>query len=283
MGVHRIMSPPIIGQTLTVGSQAVHCLFSGRGRRTVVLLHGYASLAQEIAAAFPPQEGVRFLAFDGPGYGLSDPLPADGPGGPASQAAWLAAALDALSVQDCVVVAHSLGSSVALWLAARRPDLVSHLILLAPFCRPTRKLAAGLLHAAIQPGIGPLISDRLLPRMASVLGPRFLRSVLFPNPVPAYLADFPFVHAARPGALKLMARDYLGFQRDMTVFDRRRRLPCPIRVIFGTMDLVAVPQMHLAWLQELEAVLDIDLVEGVGHAPHHARPDLMKRALDAVM
>jgi len=133
--------------------------------------------AQEITAPLQPTDDVKFLAFDRPGYGPTDPL--DQGNGPASQARWLAEVLDALGEKNCIVVAHSLRTSMVLWLAVRRSDLVSRLLLLAPFCRPTRKSGAALLHAAVQPGIGPIINECLFLIDALLTGRSFLSSALF--------------------------------------------------------------------------------------------------------
>lgn len=277
------MSKPLIGKQAIIGARNVHFLQVGEGKTTVVLLHGFASLAQEIAAPFIASKDVRFLAFDRPGYGSTDPITDDKKCGPARQARWLAEVLDAFGERNCIVVAHSMGSAVALWLAARRPDLVSRLLLLAPFCRPTRKLGAALLHAAIQPGIGPFIADHVGPMLANLMGPTFLRGALFPDPVPRHLEDFPFAYAGRPGALRTMAREYLGFQSEMAEFDRGHALRARISVVFGTEDRVAVPDWHLDWLGSLRASMEVTMIEGVGHAPHHARPAAVQASLHALL
>lgn len=277
------MFQPIIGKQVHIGPCKVHYLQRGQGKRTVVLLHGFASLAQEITAPFVEDENVKFLAFDRPGYGFSDPLPALGRKGPASQARWLAEVLDALAEKNCVLVAHSMGSATALWLAARRPDLVSRLLLLAPFCRPTRKLGGTVLQAAIQPGIGPFVSQRLLPSLAPRLGPFFLRSALFPNPVPKHLEGFPFRHAGSPVALRTMAEEYIGFLRDMQDFDRTGPLRTKITIFYGTEDRVARPDWHLDWLTSLRTPVDVTMMHGIGHAPHHVRPEVIQGALRAAI
>ena len=123
----------------------------------------------------------------------------------------------------------------------------------------------------------------LLPSLAFRLGPVFLRSALFPDPVPKHLEAFPFGHAGRPTALRTMAEEYAGFQRDMREFDRTSALRTRISVIFGTEDKVAHPGRHLDWLSDLRAPVDITMMPGVGHAPHHARPEAIRAALQAAL
>ncbi|MER7345694.1 alpha/beta hydrolase [Streptomyces aurantiacus] len=79
-------------------------------------------------AARPELAGRRSLFVDLPGHGLSD-RPADFGYTLEDHADALAAALDAAAVREADIVAHSMGGSVAIVLAHRRPDLVSRLVL----------------------------------------------------------------------------------------------------------------------------------------------------------
>ncbi|KAA2252556.1 alpha/beta hydrolase [Solihabitans fulvus] len=95
-----------------------------------VYLHGLgnasgASFAH--VAAHPLLAGRRQLLLDLFGFGLSD-RPADFGYGIADHADAVAAALDSAGVTGAEVVGHSMGGSVAVVLAARRPDLVSRLV-----------------------------------------------------------------------------------------------------------------------------------------------------------
>lgn len=99
----------------------------------VVLLHGIGSgaaswlqVAQHLAAQ------ARVIAWDAPGYGDSSPLESDVP--KAEQyAARLAQMLDALEVDECVLVGHSLGALTALALArSAQAKRVSRLVLVSP-------------------------------------------------------------------------------------------------------------------------------------------------------
>ncbi|WP_282791637.1 alpha/beta hydrolase [Streptomyces sp. CC224B] len=78
-------------------------------------------------AARPELVGRRSLFVDLPGHGLSD-RPADFGYTLEDHAGALAAALDAAAVRDAEIVAHSMGGSVAIVLARRRPDLVARLV-----------------------------------------------------------------------------------------------------------------------------------------------------------
>ncbi|MGC4806209.1 alpha/beta fold hydrolase [Micromonospora sp. DT233] len=117
--------------TLSDGRRAaVHRLGAQAGNRVVVFCH-----ATPGSGAFDPDPAatraarVSLLAVDRPGYGGSDPTTgwADVP----TAADDLAAVLEARGLGPVPVVGWSGGGRVALALAARRPDLVSRVALLA--------------------------------------------------------------------------------------------------------------------------------------------------------
>jgi pimeloyl-ACP methyl ester carboxylesterase len=109
---------------------AMHCPAEGTTGRTVVLCHPAPG-----SGAFDPDpeatwsRGVTLLSPDRPGYGSSDPSP-PGAGGFAA-ADDLAEALDRLGTGPVGLAGWSAGGLVALALAARRPDLVDRLVLIA--------------------------------------------------------------------------------------------------------------------------------------------------------
>ena len=93
-------------------------------------------------AARPELAGRRTLFVDLPGHGLSD-RPADFGYSLEDHAAALAAALDAAGVRGAEIVGHSMGGSVAIVLAHRRPDLVSRLVVTEANLDPTPPAKAG--------------------------------------------------------------------------------------------------------------------------------------------
>ncbi|MFK4067004.1 alpha/beta fold hydrolase [Streptomyces sp. NPDC029674] len=93
-------------------------------------------------AARPELAGRRSLFVDLPGHGLSD-RPADFGYTLEDHAEALAAALDEAHVVGAEIVAHSMGGSVAIVLARRRPDLVTRLVLTEANLDPHPPVTAG--------------------------------------------------------------------------------------------------------------------------------------------
>ncbi len=110
-----------------------------------VYVHGLGSASTVYnahIAARPELAGRRTLFVDLPGHGISD-RPADFGYGLEDHAAALAAVLDAAEVTGAELVAHSMGGSVAIVLAHRRPELVSRLLLVEANLDPHPTVTAG--------------------------------------------------------------------------------------------------------------------------------------------
>lgn len=101
-------------QRVAVGGGAVvDVRRAGQGGPVLVCLHGIGSgAASWLDTALALQAEATLLAWDAPGYGGSTPLAADSPTA-GDVAARLAALLDALAIERCVLVGHSLGAMTA--------------------------------------------------------------------------------------------------------------------------------------------------------------------------
>ncbi|MGF6998402.1 alpha/beta fold hydrolase [Paraburkholderia sp. GAS32] len=98
----------------------------------LVLLHGIGSGAASWVQQFEVLgETRRVLAWDAPGYGASTPVEADSPVA-SDYATVLKEWLDALGIERCVLVGHSLGAIIAGAFAVANPQRVAGLLLLSP-------------------------------------------------------------------------------------------------------------------------------------------------------
>ncbi len=128
---------------------------AGNGRGPVfVCLHGIGSGAASWldTALRLEEEGARVIAWDAPGYGASTPLEASVPTA-ADYADRLQGLLDALDIDRCVLVGHSLGAITAGH--AARPgspmaDRIARLVLISPaagYGAPGKEEARERVHA----------------------------------------------------------------------------------------------------------------------------------------
>lgn len=102
--------------------------FDGEGP-VVVLVHGAAMdrTVWQMQTRYLAHHGFRVAAIDLPGHGGTEGQALDSV---EANAAWLADTIEGLGVAPVHVAGHSLGSFIALQLAADRPDLVASLMML---------------------------------------------------------------------------------------------------------------------------------------------------------
>jgi len=132
----------LIRWTETTGAEPARVYVHGLGAASTVY--------NAHIAARPELAGRRTLFVDLPGHGISD-RPADFGYTLEDHADALAAALDEAEVTAAELVAHSMGGSVAIVLAHRRPDLVSRLVLMEANLDPYPTLDAGSSGIATYP------------------------------------------------------------------------------------------------------------------------------------
>ncbi|WP_336945859.1 acetoin dehydrogenase dihydrolipoyllysine-residue acetyltransferase subunit [Asaia sp. HN010] len=138
------------------------------GRLPVILIHGFAGSLDNWMLVQPAlAEITRVIAFDLPGHGESSKSVGDGT--VASLAQVTQALLEAISIEKAHVVGHSLGGAVAIELAARAPEAVASMTLIAPAGIGDSINAAfidGILNATtrktLQPALSLLVHDKAL-------------------------------------------------------------------------------------------------------------------------
>lgn len=105
---------------------------AGHEALPLVLLHGIGSGAASWVQQFDALGATRrVLAWDAPGYGASSPVAAASPVAQ-DYAVVLKEWLDALGIERCVLVGHSLGAIIAGAFAAAHPRCIAGLLLLSP-------------------------------------------------------------------------------------------------------------------------------------------------------
>lgn len=154
--------------------QRVYVVERGDGP-PALFLHGTSTSSLSFVPLLEHLQGIRAIAVDRPGHGLSDPpLVA---GGPFRDAAvqFVDEALEALRLDAVTLVGQSGGGVWALWYAMANPERLRSLVLLgsAPLLPGTRCPAPLRLMAT--PGLGPMVAHMVKPSRLSLV--RMLSSV----------------------------------------------------------------------------------------------------------
>ena len=247
------------------GRGRVSYLTEGSGPRTALLIHGSGMSARSWVNQLngrPP--ALRMIAVDLPGHGESDPIPA------ASVEDYAAIVGDVLVALECgpvVVVGHSLGGSIAIALAARRPALVRGLVLIASCVRLPLIDSVGERLVAYLPG--PL---------RRLLFFSMARRVLFaPDAAAAAIATaMRDLRACRPETLAADVR----VARAMDLTEPAAALDVPTLVLTGERDRLTTP----ALAERLSALIRrsrLAIVDGVGHMLPLEAPERINREIAA--
>jgi pimeloyl-ACP methyl ester carboxylesterase len=132
---------------IRIGGLDTYCDLKGQGD-PVVLLHGWGSSSQSLAGVAASLLGAfRVLSVDLPGFGWSQAPPEAW--GTEEYTAHLLGLLEQTGIGRAAFLGHSFGGRIAITLAARHPERVSRLVLVASSgIRPKRSLRLRLTVAA---------------------------------------------------------------------------------------------------------------------------------------
>lgn len=245
----------------------------GSGPRTVALLHGVGGgrriwnadcggTAQTLADA-----GWRVVAFDLPGYGES-PLPATV--STAFMAAAVAESLRALDARPAVLLGHSMGGMVAQEVVARRPELVSRLILCGTspsFGKPDGDWQRDF----IAQRTAPLDAGKTMAELAEVLVPQMVGPGSLPEGV----------KLATHCMAQVNPSTYRRALECIVTFDRRANLPLihvPTLLLAGEHDRNAPPAVMKKMAAAIAGSTYLEM-KGIGHLQNLEAPDEFDGAL----
>lgn len=231
----------------------------------LVCLHGIGSgAASWLDTALLLESDARLIAWDAPGYGASTALTPDAPKA-ADYAERLLGLLDAMEIESCVLVGHSLGALTAASAARAGSPLaarIRRLVLISPAAgygtRPeasqrVRTERLGTLDKLGVAGMAAHRSGRLVSDNASELARQWVRWNM------ARLND----RGYRQAVELLCGADLLA------------DLPpaMPVRVACGELDVVTPP----AACEEVarQCGVALELLPGAGHASYVERPTVV--------
>ncbi|MBL9024107.1 MAG: alpha/beta hydrolase [Myxococcales bacterium] len=260
------------------GRVRIHLKEHGSGP-PLLLVHGLMTSSYSFRYVLEPL-GSRFrcIAVDLPGAGRSDKP--DVAYGPEAMARLLAELIETLGIGPCRVLGNSMGGYVSMWLALRRPDLVSRLVSVHCPGVPLRRLQ--LLKAALSaPGAGRVLDwvvARDPERWAHKNVHYWDESLKSLEEAREYGAPL-----RTPEGRRAFAR-HLGDTLDVNDMARfvaeleRAELPVPLQLLFVKKDPMVPPRVG----RQLHALIpgaEMVWLEEASHFCHVDAPDRVVRAV----
>ena len=235
----------------------------------LVMLHGWGASAYSFRHAFDRvgQHGLRAIAVDLRGFGLSDKPDAEGAYALADYRDDVDQVLDALGIDRVSLAGHSMGGGIALHYALERPERVRALSLISP-----TNLVEIPLFATV-PKLAPRIVVRALGRH---LVPRFgieliLRWIAYGNPrlVTDEAIDEYWAPTQLPGYVNAARSTLSEFDWTPLSPERAQGLAVPTVVMLGTHDRLIRDAAEAARSLRGASVHEL----ATGHCVHEELPD----------
>jgi pimeloyl-ACP methyl ester carboxylesterase len=252
----------------------------------VVLLHGSSTSSVSLLPVLERLEGVRAIAVDRPGFGLSEPVRVPRERFRDAAVEFLDQVVDELDLQTSALAGNSMGGTWALWYALARPERVRRLVLLgsAPLLPGTRPPVP--LRVTATPLVGDLLSHVVKPNRKRLV--RLMASmgeqdtiVRYPQLIESLVAAArdPIALATNLAELRAIISP-IGFRQSARIEPNElRRLNPPTLLIWGDRDPVGTTEaaretatlMPRAQLELLPA----------GHVPYLGHPQRVSELLSA--
>jgi pimeloyl-ACP methyl ester carboxylesterase len=273
---------PAAGHFLEVNGVRLHYVERGSGY-PLILLHGNGSMIEDFESSGLIDLAAkkhRVIVFDRPGFGHSS-RPRNVIWTPDAQAELFKGALEQLGVACAVVLGHSWGSSVAVALALKYPDIVSGLVLASGYYYPTMRPDVVAMSAPAVPIVGDLLTHTLSPLMSRLMWPMVMTKIFGPRPVPAKFANFPKEMALRPSQIRSSAAESALMIPDAFHFrDRYAELKMPVVIIAGEEDRIVDIDTQSARLHGDITQSKFHRLPESGHMIHQTATNQVMKAIE---
>lgn len=276
---------PPAGRLVQVDGHRVHVLEAGRPRGTapdVVLIHGangsLRDFSFDMVARLSPD--YRVIAVDRPGHGWSQTW-GDADTDPHAQARILRRALADYGLRRPIVVGHSYGGSVAMAWALEDEAGTGAVVLLAGAIMPWEG-ELGTLYRLLGSPLGAIGRGYIAGVVSERTAADVMRRIFAPDPVPqGYLEHFGTGMSMRRSAQEANTRQVNALKGYVTAMQPHyAALRLPIEALHGTADTIVGLRIHSQRLADEVESVRLTVMEGVGHMPHHARPQMVVDAIN---
>lgn len=268
---------------IEINDMNVHYKQAGQGEPVLILLHGFgASTFSWREVMQPLGEFGTVVAFDRPAFGLTErPLPGDwtgrSPYSPEAQVDLLFGLMDALGIQEAVLVGNSAGGTVALNAALFNPSRVRGLVLVDAAVYGTGGSPAW---------IRPLLQTPQMDR----IGPLFVRSISTDG-IDLLTSAWHEPERITPQVIEgyrkpLQAENWdVGLwqmtkaSRASNLAGRLEELDLPVLVVTGDDDRIVPTDESIRLAAEIPGA-ELVVFENCGHVPQEECPEAFLRAVE---
>lgn len=267
---------PPIGSFLETNGARMHYVDTGpvanETRPAVVFVHGASGNLRDAMAVYRPrlEKDFRVIFIDRPGHGYSDAY--DGSNNPKAQAASIAGLLEALNVNQAIMVGHSFGGVVVGAFGVLHPEKTAGLVFLAPVSHPWGTGVDWHYDVGNVPVMGWLFSRVITPIADRFVYPRAVKNVFSPNTMPS---DYKTVSGTRlvlrPDNFLENAQDVARVESHVIEFHHRyKEISAPTVIFHGDQDDIVSLEIHSVngLSKDIEGAR-LHILNGVGHKPDY--------------
>ena len=276
---------PPAGRLVRVGADELHVLDAGQGA-PIVLIHGASSNLREWTASIFDDVAARHraIAIDRPGHGWSTRRAEDAHD-PRVQARLINGVIRDLGLERPVIVGHSWAGAVALAHALEFPENTGGILFLSGVSHPWPGGVGWEHEAASIPVLGRLLAHTLTAPGYLIRADAAIRNVFRPNTA---MEDYRVAAAA---ALYARPATFLANAHDLTrlkpivgeMAHDYHNIRSPLIALTGDSDHVIYTDLHTPPLTAKVPDARREVLNGVGHMPHHVVPDKVLAAIDKLV
>lgn len=267
---------------LRTGATTIRAIECGdaTSHRIVVCVHGWACSVYSFRRLMPllARVGMRAIAIDLPGHGLSDKPDDPGLYTLDAQAECVLAAMDSLGVARALLAGHSMGGPICARAAVIAPDRVAALALLAPAGFGT-EWELRVLRAVTPRAIAPVLPALFRRWMIAAVFRAVYGSLYRPTErdVDEYWAPSQF-----PAFVMAMWDLLHCFEWSAGVDRGFGGISAPAAILDGRRDNLVVRR----WVRRYAEVLphaSLTVIDGCGHVVPEEAPEVVARAIEALI
>ncbi len=277
------------GRTVRVDDVDLHYVDTGpadisdKAPAPIVLIHGASGNLRDFEASILPAlaDRHRVLAFDRPGHGWSERPDMPDAHDPARQAALIHKALQKLGVERPVVLGHSWGGAVATAYGLQFGADMSGLLVLAGATHPWKGPVSWYHRILAKPILGSIFLWMVVLPFGRLLAGGGVQSTFTPDSAPeGYEEALGLSLLFRPGHFRNNSVDTSNLRTHLARQSQRYdEIAVPTIIVTGNRDQTVMAKLHSYALHEQISGSELVKLQGVGHMPHHVRPDIVIDAL----